>query len=169
MTSPLDGMPNISPTMRAFVQNVRLYMRDHAELNRLVGGEESDDRQIAWAIFDALSNFNGTPPFIGRFRLEDLLGRDQHALMLRMTVIALIESVGLLQTRNHINYSDGGLNVGVNDKTPLLMKWLEMFRSMTEQRMMQVKVAFNIEQLLDGGPGMHSELWWVNQSYAAYT
>lgn len=167
--SVLEGIPNVTPATRAFVQTVRGYTRDHAELNRLVGGEESDDRQILWAVYDALSDFNGTPPFLGRYRLEDLLMRDQHALLLRMTVIALIESVGLLQTRNHINYSDGGLNVGVNDKTPLLMKWLEMFKSMTEQRKLQVKVALNIEPLLNGGPGgVHSELWWVNMSFAGY-
>lgn len=163
----LEGIPNISPAMRGFVQLVRGFMRDFPELNRLVAGEESDDRQIAWAVFDALSDFNGTPPLIGRFSLEDLLREDQQSLLLRMTAASLIESVGLLQTRNHVNYSDGGLNVGVNDKSPLLMKWLQMFRSMTEQRKLQVKIAFNIRQLLDGGPGLHSELWWVNQSFAA--
>ena len=48
------------------------------------------------------------------------------------TVVALIESVGLLQTRNHLNYSTGGINVGTNDKTPLLMQWLQYYRSFTE-------------------------------------
>jgi hypothetical protein len=86
-----------------------------------------------------------------------------------MTVEALIESVGLLQTRNHINYSDGGINVGVNDKTPLLMNWLQYFRSYTEQLKQRVKVAININGIL--GPsnvGIHSELWAVNASYLSY-
>ena len=164
----LEGIPNVTPCMRDFVAIVRLYMRDHPELNRLVRGEESNDRQIAWAVLDALSNFNGTPP-ISIYSIEELLSRSQHSLLIRMTVEALLESVSLLQIRNHINYSNGGINVGVNDKSPLILQWLQYFRSYTEQMKLRVKVALNIEQIL--GPsnsGVHSELWAVNATYASY-
>lgn len=157
----------MSDTMRGFVQLVRLYTRDFPELNRLVAGEESSDRQIAWAVLDALADFNGTP-HLTNLSLDDLLQRNQHALLMRMTVIALIESVGLLQTRNHINYSNGGLNVGVNDKTPMLMNWLQYYKASTEQMKQRVKIALNIEGIL--GPsnvGAASELWSVNLVYAA--
>lgn len=165
---PLDGIPTVSPVMRTFVQSVRGYMRDFPELNRIVRGEESNDRQIAWAVFDALSDFNGTPHFTN-MALEDLLMRNQHALMTRMTVISLIESVSLLQIRNHINYSTGGINVGVNDKAPLLLTWLQYYKSYTDQLKQRVKVSLNIEGIL--GPsnsGVHSELFAVNSTYAAY-
>lgn len=165
----LQGVTGMSDTMKSFVQMVRLYLRDFEELNRLIAGEESTDRMIAWAVLDAVSNFNGTPPFLGNTTLEELLGQNQQHLLTRMTVEALIESVGLLQTRNHINYSDGGINVGVNDKTPLLMNWLQYYRSYTEQLKQRVKVAMNINGIL--GPsnrGIHSELWAINISYLAY-
>lgn len=164
----LQGVQGMSDAMKAFVQMVRLYLRDFEELNRLIAGEESTDRMIAWAVLDALSNFNGTPHFT-QASLEELLALNQQHLLLRMTVEALIESVGLLQTRNHLNYSDGGINVGVNDKTPLLMNWLQYYRSYTEQLKQRVKVAMNINSIL--GPsnrGVHSELWAVNVSYLAY-
>jgi len=164
----LQGIPQVSDVMRAFVQMVRLFTRDFPELNRLVAGEESSDRMIAWATFDALSRFNGTP-HLTSLTLEDLLQRNQHHLLLRMTTESLIESVGLLQTRNHINYSNGGINVGVNDKTPLLLNWLQLFKSITEQKLQRVKVALNIEGIL--GPnnsGVHSELWAVNATYLSY-
>lgn len=164
----LEGIPNVTPAMRKFVEIVRLYMRDHPELNRLVRGEESNDRQVAWAVLDALSNFNGTPP-ITAYILDELLMRNQHSLLLRMTVIAVLESVALLQVRNHVNYSNGGINVGVNDKAPMIMQWLQYYRSYTEQMKLRVKVAMNIESIL--GPsnsGVHSELWAVNATYAAY-
>jgi hypothetical protein len=158
----------MSATMQDFVQMVRLYIRDFPELNRIIAGEESSDRMIAWAVLDAMSDFNGTPP-LGSISLEDLLQRQQHHLLLRMTVESLIESVGLLQTRNHINYSNGGINVGVNDKTPLLMNWLQYFKSTTEQQKQRVKVAMNIEQILGpNNPGVHSELWAVNATYLSY-
>jgi len=164
----LQGIETMSPTMRAFVQVVRDYMRDHPELNRLTAGQETNNRMIAWSVLDAVSYFNGSPPIMG-MSLEDLLGRNQHALLLRLTVITILESVGLLQTRNHINYSNGGLNVGVNDKTPMIMNWLQYYKASAEQMMMRVKVAFNIEGIL--GPsnqGVHSELWAVNSSYFAF-
>lgn len=155
--------------MRAFVSQVRLYMRDFAELNRLLDGQETSDRQIAWAVLDALSNFNGTPPLIGTYSLEDLLAINQSHLLLRMTVETVIESVTLLQMRNHINASDGGINVGINDKAPMLQNWLKMSKSVTEQRKQHVKVALNIGQILGPcNPGVHSELWAVNSSYLAY-
>src|SRR5512137_77115 len=108
----LQGVSSSSDALKSFVQTVRLYLRDFAELNRLIAGEESSDRMIMWAVMDAMSNFNGTPHFTS-VSFEDLLQKNQQHLLLRMTVEALIESVGLLQTRNHINYSDGGINVGV--------------------------------------------------------
>jgi hypothetical protein len=168
MGATLEGIPGASDTTKAFVQAVRLYLRDFSELNRLIAGEETNDRMIAWSVLDAISAFNGTPP-ITEVSLEQLLERQQHHLMLRMTVIAVVESVGLLQTRNHFNYSTGGINVGVNDKTPLLMNWLQYFRSYTDQLKQQVKVAMNVESIL--GPsnvGIHSEYWAVNATYLSY-
>jgi hypothetical protein len=164
----LQGLPGVTPTFQAFVQSVRLYLRDFPELNRLIVGEENNDRQIAWSVLDALSDFNGTPHFT-QMSLEELLQRNQHYLILRMTVISLIEQVGLLQTRNHINYSTGGINVGVNDKTPLLMQWLQYFKAFTDQRKQHVKVALNIEGIL--GPsnsGVFSEYWAINSTYAQF-
>jgi hypothetical protein len=157
----------VSEAMRQLVALVRLFLRDYPELNRLVCGEESSDRQIAWAILDALSDFNGTPPFT-TYALEDLLARNLHHLLMRMTAITLIESVGLLQSRNHINYSAGGVTVGVSDKTPLLLTWLQYFQAKTEQMKVRAKVALNIEGLLTGGSpsGLHSEYWAVHMTYA---
>ena len=164
----LQGIEGVSQTFRSFVATVRLYTRDMPELNRLIAGEESTDRMIMWAVLDALDNFNGTPHFTD-LTLEELLGRNQRSLLLRMTVEALLESVGLLQTRNHINYSDGGINVGVNDKTPLIMNWLQYYRSFTEQKLQRVKVSLNIEGILGpNSPGIHSELWAVNATYLSY-
>jgi hypothetical protein len=152
----------------AFVPVVRQYLRDFPELNRLLAGVETGDRFIGWSILDAVSRFNGTP-HLTNYTLDELLSRNQHYLMLRLTVETVIESVGLLQTRNHINYSNGGINVGVNDKTPMLMNWLQLFSAKNEQMLTRVKVALNIEPLLGGsGVGMHSELWVINQSYLSY-
>ncbi len=168
MSQSLQGIPGVTQTTQNFVQMVRLYLRDYSELNRLIAGEETSDRMIAWAVLDAVSDFNGTPHFTG-LSLDDLLSRNLQHLLLRMTTISIIESVGLLQTRNHINYSTGGMNVGINDKTPLLMNWLQYFKGYTEQLKQRVKVAMNIESILGPGEvGVHSEYWAINATYLSY-
>lgn len=154
--------------MQEFIPVVRGYLRDMAELNRLIAGEETGDRFIAWSILDAMSRFNGTPHFTN-FSFEDLLMYNQHFLLLRMTTETILESVGLLQTRNHINYSNGGVNVGVNDKTPMIMNWLQMFSARTDQMITRVKVALNIQGILGAeNVGVHSELFAVNMTYLSY-
>jgi hypothetical protein len=164
----LQGIETMSPTMKVFVQIIRDYTRDHPELNRLIAGQETGNRMIAWCVLDAVSRFNGTPQITG-FTLDELLQRQQQHLMVRLTVETILESVGLLQTRNHINYSNGGINVGVNDKTPMIMNWLQYYKSYTQQLLQRVKVAINIESILGAGNvGVHSELWAVNATYLAY-
>ena len=167
--SALQGIPGISPSMQMFIGIVREYLRDHAELNRLIAGEETNDTMIAWAIMDALSDFNGTPPFLGTFSLDDLLQRNQHALLLRMTVCTVLESVGLLMTRNHINYSTGGTNVGLNDKTPMIMNWINLLKPACEQMKQRVKVSMNVEGILGASQsGVRSEYSSINSSYLPY-
>lgn len=165
----LEGLPGATPLLRAFVQSVRLYMRDYPELNRLVAGEESSDRQIAFAVLDALDDFNGTPHFTTLDLSSLLYGYRQANLLRRMTVESLLESIGLLQTRNHLTYNNGGFNVGINDKTPLIMQWLSYYKATTDQMKTKVKVAINIEGIL--GPqnhGVYSEYSLVNTTYASY-
>lgn len=148
--------------LQGLVASVRAYMRDYKELNRLIAGEESSDRQIVWAIIDALDDFNTTPPFT-RFSIENFPSR---SLLVRATVITLLEGIGLLQTRNHLSFSDGGLQVGVNDKTPFLQAWLQLFSNKYEEKKRNLKVAYNIESAWGGG--LHSELYFVNGFYGVW-
>lgn len=164
----LQGIEHLSDTMKTFVQVVREYMRDHPELNRLIAGQETNNRLIAWSVLDAVSLFNISGHQTA-YTMEQLLAMNHHYLLLRLTVITILESVGLLQTRNHINYSDGGLNVGVNDKTPLIMNWLQYFKASTQQLLQQVKVSLNISGILgSSNVGVHSEYWAINYSYLMY-
>jgi hypothetical protein len=160
----LSGIPGVSEVFNAFIQTVRLFMRDYPQLNRLTRGEESSDRMIAWAILDFLSDFSTTPPPLGRFTLDDLFEKGYQHLALRGTVTALLQSVGLLTTRNSLAFTDGGISVNL-DKTPQIMGWTRDFMSKYEQLKVQVKVAMNIEQLLGTTQGVFSEFYFVNGWY----
>ena len=155
-------VPSAELELNNFVQQVRTFIRDYPQLNRLIAGEESSNRQIMWAILDALDDFNTTPPFT-RHTLYSFPSR---SLLVRATVITLLESVGLLQTRNHLQFSDGGIQVGINDKTPFIQSWIQLFRNVYEEKKLKLKVAYNIENAWGGG--IHSEYRFVNNFYGEW-
>ena len=157
-----NQLPSATLTLDSFVNQVRSFMRDYKELNRLIAGEESSNRQIVWAIMDCLDDFNTTPPFT-QFNLYTFPSK---SLLVRGTVITLLESIGLLQTRNHLSFSDGGLQVGVSDKTPFIQSWLQLFKNTYEEKKTRLKVSYNIES--SWGGGLYSEYRFVNGFYGEW-
>lgn len=159
MAAQLQGLGQPSSVVfAAHVQSVRLFMRDFAELNLLVRGEESSDRMITWATVDFLSDFNGTPPFT-MFSLDDLvLTFPLQHLAVRGTVISLLQSLMILWSRNYLPFSDGGLTVNFQDRAPLIQSMLSLFQSAYEQNKRMTKTAINVQGLLDVAPsGVHSD------------
>lgn len=147
-----------------FVSQVRQYLRDYPELNRLIDGEETSDRMIAWSVIDALDDINNTPPLIGSFTVETFPYRH---LLMRGTVLAVLESVGLLQTRNQISYSDGGISVNASDKAPMIMNWINMLRGTYEQKKQQFKIAVNIAEAF-GGDAVLSDYYFLGGYYDVF-
>lgn len=162
--SPLEGaiVPSAQIELNNFVNQVRSFLRDYPELNRLIAGVESSNRQIVWAIFDALDDFNTSPPFT----MHDIGTFPSKSLLIRATVCSLLESIGLLQTRNHLQFSDGGITVGVSDKTPFIQSWLQLFRNSYEAKKERLKVGYNIETAWGGG--VHSEYRYVNNFFGEW-
>jgi hypothetical protein len=156
------GLPGASVVFNHFVARVRLFMRDYPQLNRLVEGEETDDRMIAFSIYDAISEFNSTDPDIGLYGFSDFMTKNWQRPLMLGTVLMILESVGLLQTRNHLPFSDGGLNVAVSDKTPLLQNWIQLFQMKWDKFRYTKKMALNIGSLFQDPGGVSSELFVVN-------
>lgn len=155
-------LPEQNAALTDFIGMVRLYLRDYAELNRLIQGVENSDRLIAWAVVDALDDYNTTPPFTS----FGMINFPSKSLLLRGTVISLLESVGLLQTRNHLTFSDGGIQVGVSDKAPMIQSWISLLSNKYEEKKMRQKIAINIEN--GWGGGVSSEYSWVNGFYGGW-
>jgi len=156
------AIPGASATFNDVVAQVRLFVRDFAELNRLVDGEESSDMMIAFAVMGALSEFSSRPPPLGIYTVEDFISRGWAHPLLTGSVAHLLAQVGILQTRNHLPFSDGGLNVAVSDKTPLLQSWIGIMRSQWDPWIRDTKIAENISQMMGSGVGAHSELLLIH-------
>lgn len=157
--TPEAAAKQIPQKLLSVLALVRAKLRDYPELNRLIEGRETSDREIAFAIMEAIDDFNTTPPLIGSFNIDSF---PSTSLLIRGSIINVLESVGLLQTRNQMSYSDGqGVGVGISDKTPLLLNWIQLYQGQYEQKKFRLKQALNLNGALNGG-GVPSEYVLIN-------
>ena len=154
-------LPSYQRTMEQLVSMMRMYLRDFPHLNRLIEGEETSDRMIAWAVLDAVQDFNTTPPFIGSIGIESLVSIP----MLRDKVICtILESLYVLQTRNQVNYSDGGISFSISDKGQALYSFIQLLQQRYDTRVAKMKASLNVEMAMSG-EGVLSEYFVINGLY----
>jgi hypothetical protein len=144
-------------TEAGFVEEVRDFMRDFPELNRLISGEESSGRLISYAIWLALDEWNTTPP-LASATVESFPSR---GLLLQLTLIHLLTSVGILKSRNRLAYNDGGFSVQSETQDQSYQTWIQLFRSQSVPRMDQLKRTLNIEGAW--GSGIHTDYAYIGQ------
>lgn len=164
---PPSFMDLNDPLMKQVVENVRYFMRDYTQLNRLTKGMDHNDRHIAWAVLDTLSDWASTPPFILPAGLGQIIGRGWQNVFIRGVAISLLESLMFLHMRNFISYSDGGVNVQT-ENPQMLQAALQMMKSEYEQKKQRALVSANIEGALGSGSGVHSEYAYVNSFWGAF-
>jgi hypothetical protein len=169
MSENVPTMPQLQdlndPLLKRMIEEVRFFVRDYPELNRLTAGLDHSNRHIFWAILDTSSDWASTPPFIGQ-DLRMVAEKGWWSVFLRGVVITLLESLGILHMRNHLSYSDGGVNVQTENPA-MIQAWLQMFKNEYEQKKQRILIAQNIANALDGG-GVHSELVYVNSFWGAW-
>jgi hypothetical protein len=154
-----DVLPEVPLTFQNFVPEVRGYVRDFPELNRIIHGEESSNRLIEYCVRLAIDEYNTTPP-LTRFPLQQFPSR---TILLQLTLLYLLQSVGILHSRNRIAYNDGGFSVETEQQDTLYQNWINLIRSQVMPRLQRLKVAINIES--GWGAGVGSEYGWIHGWY----
>lgn len=161
----LQRVEGLSPRLKQHVQGVRTFIRDYAETNLLIRGEESSDRIIAFHTFDFISDFNMSPP-ASAISLEEMYARGWSSMCIRGTLNSLLSGLVLQYTRNSLPFSDGGISVNMNDKAGALMQYQNLVLTTYEQTKAKVKTAMNVEQLLgDESYGLFSDLGFLESVY----
>ncbi len=150
--------------LREASEYVRHFMRDYPELNRLTEGYEHNDRHVAAAILDTVSDWQSTPPFIG-VSLDMIIANGWQHVFHRGVAIALLESLRFLHVRNYLAYSEGGVNVQT-ENPQLLTSVIGMMTAIYEQKKQKILVAANISRALRRS-GVHSEYYFVNSYWGA--
>jgi hypothetical protein len=155
-------MATPSITESQFVGEVRDFMRDFPELNRLISGEESSDRMIRFAMYLAVDEWNVMPPLTG----HTFSNFPSRGMLLYLTVIHLLTSVGILKSRNSFAYSDGGFTVQTEEHDTRYQRWIQLFRSAgpaSFKSMRDLKIAMNIAG--GWGTSVGSEYGWIHGWY----
>lgn len=128
---------------RGIIASVRAFMRDNANVNALLDGEETSDTLVELCAELALDDFNVTPPLIGNYTLDT---HPSKGLLMLGTVIWVLQSAGILQSRNQLDYAAGGVTVGSSNKTPLYQSWINAFLQVYETKKANLKKAINAEE-----------------------
>ena len=152
------------PNLVMLAAYAREFMRDHPELNRLTAGYDHSTRLLKWAVLDTLSDWSSTPPFLGQ-DLNLVVERNFVSIFTRGVVITALESLGILHMRNHLSYSDGGVNVQT-ENPQMIQAWLQMMKGEYENKKQRTLIALNLENALGTQThGVHSEYYFSNSFY----
>lgn len=137
------------------VTRIRQFIRDEANLNALLNGVETSDTMIDFSVDLALDDFNTTPPLMGNFTLEN---HPSQSLILTGTVLWILKSAGILQSRNQLDYASGGVTVAVSNKTPLYQSWINLMLQEYEAKKANLKKSLNAEQAYGGVSSEYTQI-----------
>ena len=127
---------------------LRLFLNDTPELNRLIRTQESNDEKLDLALALAVDDYNMTPPLLGAQQVANF---PSLYLLIYGASIQVLRSAGLLQSRNELAYSSGGVSVRIFDKTQLYQSWIAQFMAEYERKKQNFKISLNIDAALAGG------------------
>lgn len=127
---------------------LRLFLNDTPELNRLIRREESTDDKLDLAMDLATDDYNITPPMLQNRTLATF---PSLYLLIYGSTIQVLRSAGILQSRNELAYSSGGVSVRIFDKTQLYQSWINQFVAEYERKKNNFKISLNINNAMAGG------------------
>lgn len=140
------------PTLQDVRRLLRLFLNDTPELNRLIRQEESDNAHLDLALRLAVDDFNITTPLLSPVTVSSF---PSFYLLIHGAAIQTMKMNGILQSRNELNYSSGGVTVRTFDKTQLYQSWMSAFLGEYERKKANFKIAQNISAAF--GQGLFSE------------
>lgn len=123
------------------IEDVQEYIRDRAENNLLLDGEEFTPVVISLAMDLAVSAYNAMPPYttytVGSFTNKDI--------MMSGTLWKMFAGQAALLARNTMNYSDGGIQIPVEERFQLYESLAQMYQSDFLTNTRALKTHLNLE------------------------
>jgi len=136
-------------TKEEYRTNLRNFIKDHEELNRLLSfKEENIDSNLDLYLDMAVSFLNSMPPFVNNVSLDDTNFPFFSLIIHQATIEALISN-SIIAARNDLTYNNGGITVKIDDgnRYMAILQWLSKLADREIDMYMKWKIAINI----DGG------------------
>ena len=137
--------PGINLTREQAIQRVRLFLGDRPENNQLIPGEELSNDKLSLAIDMTIDEFNRTPPFMN-FTLAEF---PSLMVLIHGAAVQCLIMAGLIQSRNYLQFSDGGISEVMSDKAPSYQGWIQLMTTTLnnyKQATSEIKIAINMER-----------------------
>ena len=145
---PVFVDPN-SPVAHKMIGRIRTFMKDFVHKNRLIVGEEASDDEIIVYLELAVDDFNNAHTPRTTYTLSNF---PSFAILLWGSIIQALTSESLLQIRNDLSYSDGGITVATSNKAPAMMLAAQSLMVNYERKVEDLKKQLNLEQCEGGVP-----------------
>lgn len=126
-------------------QDIRNFLRDTKENNHLLDDIENPDSIIRLSMDLAISDFNAIPPK-SNFALT---GFEYKTVLLYGTCWQLFLGLMALAARNTMSYSDGGLDIPIEERFPYYAQMAQMYQQMYQSLAKPVKIQLNMESCWD--------------------
>ncbi|MNK10010.1 hypothetical protein D3C87_280200 [compost metagenome] len=130
---------------------VREYLSDYAPQNLLIDGEEFTDTRINLAMTLAVDSYNLIPPGSG-YGIQNFPSK---GVLLYGTCFHLFTGQAALLARNTMNYSDGGLQIPIEERYQLYRDLAGNFNELFQASGRALKTSMNME---DGWGEVRSDL-----------
>ena len=122
-------------------EEVSTFLRDRVENNHLLDTVEFPPTIINLAIELAISEFNSIPPM----SQHNLLDFPSKSILLSGTLYKMFSGQCALMARNHMEYSDGGLTIPVEERFQLYTALAGMYQSDFQNSARAIKTQMNLD------------------------
>lgn len=146
-------------TLEKYRDALRIFIRDHADINRLLKFEEENPNpNLDLYLNMSLGFLNTIPPLIQVYSFATF---PIPALLIHQATIEALISNSILHARNDLTYNNGGITVKISDKERYAPILNLLLRTADQQIAMfkQIKVAVNIDA---GWGGVPSPYAWLH-------
>lgn len=137
-------MSGIQMTEDQVVENLRLFLGDSPEENKLIAGFELNNDKLKLAVRLAMDEFNNTPPIM-TFTVSTF---PSLMVLLHGATVQCLIMAGLIASRNYLQFSDGGISEVMNDKTTQYQGHIQQLTGILgnyKQKSDEIKIAINME------------------------
>lgn len=121
---------------------VREYLQDYPEQNLLLDKSEFGDTFIELCMDLATSEYNQIPPMAITAILSNFPSK---GILLYGTLWMMFQGRAALAARNNLTYSDGGLQIPVEEKYELYSQLAGTFREMFQDAAQKYKISYNMD------------------------